>query len=209
MCADARASGAAPARPAEPAIPRASRASARPPRMSRASAGAEPRTSSSLLGECAAMLGCPEDFHRRADVRQEMRLGDRTLDHEILVAADRNACPHVITEVDHFTERAGEPAARVRVDCMPRRADLHPLRTERNADGAALRDRLDERAFDAAVAGGHTDRAATVGGGFHVPGEPVVLADEARHERVARMLVDALRRVELLDTTAMEHRDAV
>ncbi len=39
--------------------------------------------------------------------------------------------------------------------------------------------------------------------------EPVVLADEARDERVGGRLVDALRRVELLDPAAMKHGDPI
>ena len=92
---------------------------------------------------------------------------------------------------------------------MPRRTDLHPLRTQRHRDCTPAGNRLHQRALDTRVAPGNADRAAAVGDAFEVAIETIVLADEARDECVLRVLVHLLRRVELLNFSAMKHRDSI
>src|SRR5207245_4864204 len=155
------------------------------------------------------MFGCPEYLHRRTDVRQAVRLGNRALHHDLSVPGQRDARADVVAEVNDLPERARQTAAGMPVDCIPGRADLHPLRPQRYGNSAAARHRLDQRTFDWSIANGDADRATAVGNGLQPALEAVVLADETRDERVPRVLVHLLRRVELLDLAAVKYGDPI
>src|SRR5437016_9837621 len=105
-----------------------------------------------LLRKRPTMLGRPEYLHRCTDVRQRMRLGNGALHHELSFAGQGDPCPDVIAEIDDLLQRARETTAGMSVDCMPRRADLHPLGPQRYGDVATVRYRFDQRSVDWSVA---------------------------------------------------------
>src|SRR5436190_12644777 len=128
-----------------------------------------------FLRERATMFGCPEYLHRRTDVRQAVRLGNRALHHELSVPGQRDARADVVAEIDDLPERARQTAAGMPVDCIPGRADLHSLRPQRYGNCAAARHLLDKRTFDRRVSYGDPDRATAVGNGLQPALQAVVL----------------------------------
>src|SRR5882672_10536724 len=79
---------------------------------------------------------------------------------------------------------------------------------DRDRDRGRVVDRLRDRALDVPAAE-HLDLAAAVGGADETAGEEIGRADEAGDERVQGAEVDVLRRADLSDAAAVDHRDAV
>src|SRR5439155_21822409 len=115
-----------------------------------------------LLRKRPTMLGRPEYLHRCTDVRQRMRLGNGALHHELSFAGQGDPCPDVIAEIDDLLQRARETTAGMSVDCMPRRADLHPLGPQRYRDRADVRHRVEPLPVLRTIAGVDADRATPV-----------------------------------------------
>src|SRR6202040_3890295 len=140
-----------------------------------------------------------EHLHGRTDVRQGVRLRNRALHHELLALRQRDPRADVVAEIDDLPQRTRQTAAWIPVDCMPGRADLHPLRPQRYGDRAAVRHGFDQRTVDPGIADSDADGAAAVRHRLQLALEAVVLADETRDEGVLRVLVHLFRRIELLD----------
>src|SRR3989442_8683520 len=113
---------------------------------------------STLLCKRTTMFGRPEHLHRRTDVRQRVRLGNRALHHELPVPGKRDSRADVIAEIDDLSQRTRQTATGLPVDCMPGGSDLHPLGPQRYGDRAAAWARFDQRTVDRGVANGDADR---------------------------------------------------
>ncbi len=140
---------------------------------------------------------------------KRLRFGNRAFHHELFVAGQHDARADVVAEVDDLLQRSRQTASGVPVDCMLRRADLHPFRPQRCGDRFAVSYRLDERAVDPGIACRHADGAAGLGVGLQAAIETIVLADEPGDEGILRVFIHLLRRIELLDLAAVKHRDAI
>src|ERR1051326_7870479 len=123
--------------------------------------------------ECPAMLGRPCDLHFRADRRHCMRLADRPLDREIVVAGEGDPHSHVIAQIDDLAQGAFETTSHGLVDCMPAHTDLHPLRPKGNRHPHAHAHGLCQSALDACFAC-QPNCAAAVRGRFESPVEQIV-----------------------------------
>jgi hypothetical protein len=130
-------------------------------------------------------------------------IGD--LDDEIGVAAHAQAHPDAVAEIDQLLDPGREDIGQRAGPGV----DLHPFRTDRQSGALAfLRETLTGVARISWPLSSETRQSAILDVGDNAV-ELVVLADELRHEGVAGLLVEDVRRGDLLGLAVVEHHDAV